>query len=210
MAKMRQGIFGALKGKIGNLIGSSWKGIAYLKTKPVSVANPRTAKQIAQRSNMSMLVFVAQLLLSPVIKPLWDRFSVKMSGFNSFVRHNMVRFVEGVFTDFANFAISIGKMESTKFTASTTSDGANTSVTATWVNDSGNGFKLASDLSYLVVYNENRDEWFVSDANSVRSSGSNTFVLGKILSSGFILHVYLAFKRIDGTIVSMTSYDTIF
>ena len=31
MAKLKQGIFGPISGKLGNLVGSTWLGIPYLK-----------------------------------------------------------------------------------------------------------------------------------------------------------------------------------
>ncbi|MES2827090.1 MAG: hypothetical protein V4687_03010 [Bacteroidota bacterium] len=34
MAKLRSGIFGPISGKIGNLVGGIWKGIAYQDIKP--------------------------------------------------------------------------------------------------------------------------------------------------------------------------------
>jgi hypothetical protein len=42
MGKISQGILGGISGKVGNVIGGSWKGIDYIRVKPSSVANPRT------------------------------------------------------------------------------------------------------------------------------------------------------------------------
>lgn len=53
MGKIGQGILGGLSGKVGNIIGASWKGINYIRIKPVSVANPRTVGQVNQRNKFS-------------------------------------------------------------------------------------------------------------------------------------------------------------
>ena len=56
MGKIKQGILGAVSGKVGGVVGSSWKGIAYLKVLPASVANPNTAAQQTQRGAFSGIV----------------------------------------------------------------------------------------------------------------------------------------------------------
>ena len=50
MGKIKQGILGGFKGKVGTVIGSSWNGIAYMKGRPQSVRNPRTDAQVQQRN----------------------------------------------------------------------------------------------------------------------------------------------------------------
>ena len=46
MAKVRQGILGGFRGRVGNIVGTGWKGIAVMKSLPLTVANPRTAGQV--------------------------------------------------------------------------------------------------------------------------------------------------------------------
>ena len=52
MGKIAQGILGGLSGKVGNVIGGSWKGIDYIRIKPSSVANPRTVGQVNQSNKV--------------------------------------------------------------------------------------------------------------------------------------------------------------
>ena len=49
MGKIKQGILGGFKGTVGTVIGSSRNGIAYMKGRPQSVKNPKTAAQQQQR-----------------------------------------------------------------------------------------------------------------------------------------------------------------
>ena len=49
MGKIKQGILGGFKGKVGTVIGSSWNGIAYMRGLAQSVKNPKTAAQTTQR-----------------------------------------------------------------------------------------------------------------------------------------------------------------
>ena len=50
MGKIKQGILGGFRGTVGTVVGSSWNGIAYMKGKPQSVKNPKTAAQLQQRA----------------------------------------------------------------------------------------------------------------------------------------------------------------
>ena len=49
MGKIKQGILGGFKGKVGTVIGSSWNGISYMKGQAQSVRNPKTPAQMIQR-----------------------------------------------------------------------------------------------------------------------------------------------------------------
>ena len=208
MAKLLQGLLGGIKGKIGNMVGSSWKGIPVIKTKALSVANPRTAGQVSQRSKMSGIVAVASLLLSTIIKPLWDRFASKMSGYNAFVAANIACFTDGVLTDFANFIISSGKMAITELTPSIT-HAAQKNVDIVWNDDSGTGYFLSTDLFYGVAYCPELEEYAVLSGAANRALMADTFSFESNLVAGYHVYIYGAFKRADGTVVSNTSYNAI-
>ncbi|MBQ1584799.1 MAG: HU family DNA-binding protein [Muribaculaceae bacterium] len=49
MGKIKQGILGGFKGKVGTVIGSSWNGIAYMRGLPQSTKDRKSAAQLAQR-----------------------------------------------------------------------------------------------------------------------------------------------------------------
>ena len=50
MGKIKQGILGGFKGKVGTVIGASWNGIAYMKGLPQSQKDPKSAAQMRQRT----------------------------------------------------------------------------------------------------------------------------------------------------------------
>lgn len=50
MGTIKQGILGGFSGKVGTVIGSSWKGIAYMRGRAQSIKNPKTEAQQKQRS----------------------------------------------------------------------------------------------------------------------------------------------------------------
>lgn len=204
MAKLTQGILGGISGKIGNVVGSSWKGISVIKSKPLSVANPESAAQVAQRTKMSNVVAVAKVINASVIKPFWDRFASKMSGYNAFVQTNIALFENNVPSPASSFVISNGKMGETAI-AVLNVEVSGKEVQVQWDDDSGMGYKLATDTVALVAINMNTGE-VVADGNAGQRSfeGATVFFNGTV-TAGDLVYAYLAFKRADGTIVSQTS-----
>ena len=62
MGKIKQGILGGFRGKVGTVIGASWNGISYMRGLAQSHKNPKTAAQLQQRAFFKELHgLVAQL-----------------------------------------------------------------------------------------------------------------------------------------------------
>jgi len=204
MAKIKQGIFGAISGKIGNLVGSSWKGIAVMKIKAASVSNPKTSGQVAQRSNFKNAVKFASEILSPIIIPLWNRFSVQMSGFNSFVQSNISNFTTPMPNIPANLIMSTGKIGATTINSITASSITN-HVDFTWTDDSGSENKLSTDVAYLLAINVSSGVIMGAYSGDTRSSGGSSIPNAIAPAIGESVWGYIAFRRADGTMVSNSS-----
>lgn len=206
MGKIKQGILGGFSGKVANVVGSSWKGIAVMKSLPLSVANPKTTKQILQRNRFSLLVSFASDLLSSIVKPLWDRFAQKMSGFNDFVSNNFDAFFEGqAAVDYEKIVISKGKMVAPTISAITETEPGIISVTFT--SDESDPYALDSDQVYLAAIDITSKKAFpLSDGDFTRDDSPISIDLPANLDTSHDHYVYMAFKRIDGTIVSDSGY----
>lgn len=63
MGKIKKGVFGEFTGKVGNLVGCTWKGIPYMRTRPANMTNPRTEKQQGQRSKFQVALNSSEQLL---------------------------------------------------------------------------------------------------------------------------------------------------
>lgn len=68
MAQFSQGVNGAFSGKVGSVVGSSWRDIDYMRGLPKKSSKPATAKQLVVREKFSLLM---QFLL--VIKAVIDQ-----------------------------------------------------------------------------------------------------------------------------------------
>ena len=206
MGKIKQGILGGFNGKVANVIGSSWKGIGYMRSMPLSVANPRTTKQVGQRERFKDITLLASELLSAGLRVLWDRFAVKMSGYNSFCKANKTAFsTAGVFAP-TSLVWASGKMAATAISsAEVGSDGI---VDVQFNTDLADAYQQATDLAYAVCIGT--DGSLKGFANgSDRSQGGLLVnpVAGATIAAGD--YVYLAFVREDGTIVSDSAYNVV-
>ena len=59
MGKIKQGILGGFRGKVGTVIGASWNGISYMRGLAQSHKNPKTAEQTKQRAFFKEVLDIA-------------------------------------------------------------------------------------------------------------------------------------------------------
>ena len=208
-AVIKQGILGGFSGSLGSVTGSSWKGIAVMKAKPLSVANPQTAAQTAQRLKMTTLVAIFKMVLSTVIKPLNDRFAIQMSGFNACVSASMPAFdVAGDIDDYTKVKVCT----SSKGEQNIASAGAHSStglISITWVSTAGIGTQLATDRAYLVAINQTNNKAIASSGLVARSALALTLAFDSTFAEDDdILSLYLVFLKADGTVAYKQAYAT--
>ena len=86
MGKIKQGILGGFKGKVGTVIGSSWNGIAYMKGLPQSVKNPRTDAQVQQRNFFKELQGLVSQLSDEQLASLFSSVNRGMTRRNMLTR----------------------------------------------------------------------------------------------------------------------------
>lgn len=206
MAIIPQGILGGVKNKIGSVVGSSWKGIPVLKSKPLSVANPRTAGQVSQRDAFKLASEIGSQILASWIKPFWDRSASKMSGYNSWVKANVQFMAGGIIADYSDLIMSNGKLTTADSIALIADDSSN-SITITPTVGTLNQFSASSDIAQVVYYNATKDYWIVSGNLGNRSASPYT-ISDTVMATGDVLHVWLAFKRSDLTYVSPSTYQS--
>ena len=208
MGKIKQGILGGFSGKVGNVIGTSWKGISVVKVMPQSVANPQTTAQVNQRNALSFAVAFATQILANFIKPCWDRFAQGMSGYNDFISSNIALFTSQVPSNPAALIASKGKLSTAEsFTFSITS--AN-NATFSHTNGIAGAYDQDSDTQFVMAFVEETGKAFAVN------TGLNRTVLGPTVINNFNLdaevgntvHAYLVFRSADGTKVSPAAYDS--
>ena len=199
MARINRGILGGFKGKVANVVGSSWKGIETMRARPISVLNPRTTAQVNNRSRFSSVSELAASMLSSIVKPLNDRFAQKQSGYNLFCSRNKDVFSPaGAFLG-ADLVLCTGNLGTDIIEQASKEDPHIVQVTFPY-NPMGS-YQQASDLMYAVVIDVNGVVVGTSSGTETRSSGNLNIDCGDHIVVATD-RAYLASLRADGTMCS--------
>lgn len=81
-------VIGRSKQKIGNAVFTTWKGKNVLKSKPLTVENPKTDNQLMRRSALTQTVDYFRLI-SNVVSVGWKELAVGMSEYNAFTSNTL-------------------------------------------------------------------------------------------------------------------------
>ncbi len=203
MARINRGILGGFVGKVGNVVGSSWKGIETMRSLPISVLNPKTAGQIENRTRFSNISILAAACLTTIVKPLNDRFAAKMSGYNAFCQRSKEAFTgAGVFVP-ANLILSSGKLGDTPILSAELSPGGELSIRYSSL-PVGN-YQMPTDKAYILAVKPDGEVVGTSSAEEDRATGDCVLELLGDWSGGGTVYAYLSFIRADGSIVGNSS-----
>ena len=210
MGIIKRGILGGVANKIGNVVGSSWKGIATLRSLPLSVANPNTLAQRNNRDTFSVMSKLGSDVLATVCQPLWNRDAKQMSGFNAYVMENKRAYDENWVSWLANPVMSKGSLSATLSNAAQSDGGVN----LTFVFDTAlkNPQDANDDIAYVqVIHQDNSNpaepafnaKGFIT--NVKRSEGHLQVANPFEPVEGDKLIMSLSFKSTDGREVATSS-----
>jgi len=203
MARINRGILGGFVGKVGNVVGSSWKGIETMRSLPISVLNPKTAGQIENRTRFSSISILAAACLTTIVKPLNDRFAAKMSGYNAFCQRCKEAFTgAGVFVP-ENLVLSSGKLGDTAITEANLNPAGMLEISYSPL--PVGSYQMATDKAYILAVKPDGEVVGSSSAEEDRAEGGCNLQLSGEWSGGGTVHVYLSFIRADGSIVGNSS-----
>jgi len=206
MGKIAQGILGGLSGKVGNIIGGSWKGIDYIRIKPSSVANPRTEGQVNQRNKFTVTLEFIQAV-KPFIKEGYKKLAVKKTEFNagmSYVLNNAITGTSPNFiVDYPNALVSRGGLS--RPLNPTTDLSTAGEVTFGWSDNSDEGRAKPTDKAMLLVYNPSKKESISILEGADRSVGSETVVIPNTYA-GDTVELFMAFISANGRKLSNSVY----
>lgn len=191
---------GALLGRLGGMVGATWKGIDYVR-KHVIPFNPKSAAQQGTRDVFTALVAMGRRINSTILKlHVWPK-PKKMSAFNWFLSMNQPLLDAGVYT-IADVIASKGSLFVPP-NVTCVPGAADDSVTVTWDTDL-EGEAAGDDTIVIIVYNITTDSYAFSSAET-RTTGTEDVVIGE--TSGDVMHAWL-FATQGDVIVSDSAYAT--
>lgn len=207
MGKIKQGILGGFSGKVGGIVGTSWKGIGVMKAMPLSVANPKTAKQVNNRDRNTGVLRFVQGCGTTFVRSYWNRFAKGMSGFNDAMSVNYACFdpATGLYLPAYMFA-SVGKLVPMTVAGGSAEPGGNISVSFTARTLSSD--YTIGDLVDVVAYNATKQDG-VQKRDIAAVATSVTIATPTTWEEGDVVILFVCCRRGDGTAVSTSTYRSI-
>lgn len=111
MAIISKGILGGFHGKVGEVVGSSWRGINVIRSLPKRVKRISTEKQIIQRAKFSLVIAFIKPLREFLLKSYNDR-SLKHLTSTNLISSEILR--EAVKGEYPNLILDYSKITISK------------------------------------------------------------------------------------------------
>jgi len=209
MGKIKQGILGGFKGKVGTVIGSSWNGIAYMKGLPQSVRNSKSAAQIMQRDFFKEVQQIASQLTAEQLAFLYPSSPKGMTRRNAIVQQlseDPIIEADSKHVDLANLG-TIGNAPTADLPeVSITASGS--SISISW--DAENDWRTqhADEYPTIFVANVTQQKIFlVNSSVAVGASGSQSFSLD-LAAFGIGSDEYHGFMLSTGSQIALVGFGT--
>lgn len=205
MAKFNKGILGPITGKLSSVVGSSWKGVPYLK-----MENRKTKKKaptVAQQLHHQKFSFLTKWLkpLHPFVLVGYRNLAQHTTEINAAFSYHFKAALKvgetGLYIDYESVKLSQGRLKGLH--QYELSRGQNT-LQLNWKNSNGR-LSVYNDQLMLVLYN---DELAFADGFTggvKRSAKTHTFTFEPALV-GKYFHVFVGLVSANGKEISESQY----
>jgi hypothetical protein len=192
-------------GTLGNIIAYIVNGKTYYRRKPEKKYFANTEKQLQQHTQFLACQKLAQKVMDPVNKQIWNKQSKNKRGFNFFKKTNYHAFnSSGNISSFENLKFSLGDLllpEDIQFKNYLSCNG---SVTISWSDDSDSIDAYPSDWLRIIAICE-EEVITVEGITAKRSDENTTFRLP--WGNGSNVHLYAYFIKKNNKKASNNYYQ---
>lgn len=205
MGTITKGILGGFSGKVGSVVGGSWKGIDYMRSKAGRRTRAASALQLHQQLKFTVMMKFIQPLAG-LLMLSFRGFAVRMTGTNSAFSYNLKNAIAGTFpdykVDYSQVLVSRGDMPNALNPAAVA--GAAGEVVFNWVNNAGTGQGKDSDLSLGVVYCPTLHQSVYTTNGATRLKETDTLEVS--MFSGEVVETWLGFISADNKETATSIY----
>jgi hypothetical protein len=151
MGKIKNGFSSGFTGKVGNVIGSHWRGIDVIRARADHRRDANTLKQQGVREKFKAIQELTHNVMGSLIMPIWNDKLKKTTGCNRFMQANYQAFnTFGEIEDYAKLVLSYGKLPKVYNMLITPDETKEDFYNLTWENERHN--ELAKDEDMLRVF----------------------------------------------------------
>ena len=206
MGTYNKGILGAFSGKIGPVVGASWRGKEIMRSLPRKTNRAATPLQQQQRDKFAMVTEFLQPINSIVSNYFGSNkgektrrnqaMSYMLKEAVSYVAPNMV-------WNFNKVLISRGDLLG--FDGMLAATGAGHSIDFTWTDNSGQGNATATDKLVVVIYEESTKTTVYALDAGTRNQGTANVIVPAYLSA-LKVNVWATFVAADDKLYATSQY----
>ncbi|HOU68524.1 MAG TPA: DUF6266 family protein [Paludibacteraceae bacterium] len=205
MGTIKQGILGGFSGKVGTVIGGSWKGISYMRSQVQNIKNPRTEAQMEQRSKFALTLSFLKPITS-YVRTGFKTYATKQTAFNAAMSYICKNAVTGDYPDYTlDFSLALVSRGNLTPAANAAATAASGKINFSWSDNSGAGDAQITDLAMPLVFNKDKGEAVFNTAADTRASEIAEINLPADWT-GDKVEVYLGFVSADGKSVANSVY----
>ena len=191
MATYSNGILGPFSGTVGNVVGSSWRGIPILRAKPV---RKNFEVSLLQRQQRARFQLISKFLrpLNDLLNQTFKSSAVSMSCLNKAISENK-NIVTGDYPamkiDYSKIVMSKGRLPLGEPPSLVSPEPGK--LLLTWRTGDGINRLLTSGIAFIAAYNEEFNRWIFGQY--MISDGALSFMLDVVPFQGKKVQGYIGF-----------------
>jgi len=206
MGTYNKGILGAFSGKVGPVVGASWRGKDVMRSLPRKGNRVATATQLVQREKFTMV----SDFLTPINSVVGRYFGnnngdkTRRNQAMSYLMREAINYVDpDLVWDFSKVLISRGDLLG--LNTATATAGTGQSVDFSWTDNSGQGDAETTDKLVVVLYEETTKTTVHSLNAGLRNQGTAQVVVPAFLT-GLTVQVWATFAATDDKLYATSQY----
>lgn len=205
MGIIRNGANGAFSGKAGSVIGSSWRGISYVKGLPRKSTKPPTQAQLEQQARFALAIRTLQPITTLLNESYQGVKTSRATGYNLALQYLLNHAITGAYPD---YTVDYNKMRISKGSlikpadVSLSVDAAGIKITWSVLLSKYGAF--ADDELTALIYNAAKNIYLPAEG-ATRGEGQLTMPAPADFA-GDTIHVFLFFSSRDGAKRSESVY----
>lgn len=206
MGTYNKGILGAFSGKVGPVVGASWRGKDVMRSLPRRTSRLATATQITQRNKFAMTTeFLSKL--SPVVSRYFGNNTGDKTRRNQAMSYHIKEAIvlvgQDLEWDFSKVLISKGDLIG--LNAGVATAGVAQTIDLAWIDNSGQGEAQATDKMVVAVYEETTKTMVTSLNAGLRNQSVTSLVLPTYFT-GLSVQVWATFVDADDKLFATSHY----
>lgn len=207
MGSYNKGILGPFRGRVGTVVGYSWRGKDLIRALPKESSTAPTEAQLEQRAKFGTVI----RFLTPIKEVVGAYFGKEANAKSPFNQATGYHIREALLPgqnntwliDYQKVLISRGQLRGGDH-VQVAPGGAN-QLNLTWIDNSGQGNADPTDIAIAVVYCTDMEEFVMFNPLGVRSDASATLSIPPYLA-GNLAEVWVTFVTADLKLAATSSY----